>query len=321
MLKKDREFKIKFRGVRGSHPVCSKNQVIYGGNTSCVEVQVNGRYIVLDGGTGIINLGNDLVRDYITSGTDVESRKPIEAVILFSHAHLDHLQGLPFFKPAYIRSSNIHIFGLRSRNRDFEQMLSETIFDFIFPVELQEMSAKLTIKNIHESEVIVIYPDKKDPEVVRLNTEKELEVEEDTIVISCSKSYAHPKDGVMIYKISCNGKSLVYATDKESYVGSDSKFTTFARNADLLIHDSQFTIEDYVSPITPKQGHGHSTPEMAIEQAKLTNVKQLVLFHLDPGYDDDAVKRMEEKAKKSFLNTVIAYEGLEIDLMQVPCRK
>lgn len=321
MLKRNREFKIKFRGVRGSHPVCSRNQLAYGGNTACVEVFVNGKYIVLDGGTGIINLGNDLVRDYIASGTNNENRKPIDVTILFSHAHLDHIQGLPFFKPAYIRSSNINIYGLRARNKDFGEILDETIFAHIFPVELQEMSAKITVSNIHESETILIRPDKEEPEVIRLSRDKELNVSDDTIVISCTKSYAHPKDGVMIYKISCYGKSVVYATDKESYVGGDSKLTTFARNADVLIHDAQFTQEDYMTPIAPKQGFGHSTPEMAVEAAKQANVSQLVLFHHEPTYDDNTLKKIEEKAKGTFYNTIMSYEDLEIDLMQVKCER
>jgi len=135
------------------------------------------------------------------------------------------------------------------------------------------------------------------------------------------KSYAHPKDGVLVYRISCNGKSLVYATDKESYIGGDSKMITFARNTDLLIHDTQYTMEDYTSTVTPRQGYGHSTPEMAVETAKLANVRQLVMFHLEPNYNDEQLEKMEIKAKGAFYNTVLAREGLEIDLMQEKCAK
>ncbi|HSA05916.1 MAG TPA: MBL fold metallo-hydrolase [Candidatus Gastranaerophilales bacterium] len=320
MTKKTGEFKVKFRGVRGSYPVCASNQVKYGGNTSCVEVSINGRLIVIDGGTGIINLGGDLVRDYIASGASSESRKPIEAVLLFSHSHLDHIQGFPFFKPAYIKNSNIYMYGFRPRNKDFEQVLAETIFDPIFPIELKEMSANIFINNLLETHALIIYPDKAEPEKVKLNDECEIQIPEDAILIKCSKSYAHPKDGVLNFRISCNGKSMVYASDKESYIGGDSKFTTFARNADLLIHDAQYTMEDYVSPIIPKQGYGHSTPDMAIEAAKLANVKQLILFHLDPNYNDDFLDKMEKKAKGLFNNLLMAYEGLEVDLMQTANR-
>jgi phosphoribosyl 1,2-cyclic phosphodiesterase len=321
MLQTNREFSVKFRGVRGSYPVCSKNQLKYGGNTSCVEVRINGRLIILDAGTGIINLGSDLVKNYISSGTTSQNRKPIEAIVLFSHAHLDHIQGFPFFKPAYIKSSKIYMYGFRPRNKDFEQVLAETIFDPIFPIELKEMSALISIKNIRETDGIIIYPEKSEPEILRINEERELEVSDDTILISFTKSYAHPKDGVLLFRITCNGKTLVYATDKESYIGGDSKLSTFARNADLLIHDAQYTIEDYGSPIIPKQGYGHSTPEMAVEAAKIANVSNLVLFHLDPGYDDKQLEKMEEKVKGMFFNSMMAYEGLEIDLMQLKCKK
>lgn len=318
MTESKKEFKIKFRGVRGSYPVCSSDQIKYGGNTSCIEVLVNGRLVIIDGGTGIINLGSDLVKDYIASGTNYENRKPIEVVLLFSHSHLDHIQGFPFFKPAYIKSTNIYMYGFRPRNKDFEQILAETIFDPIFPIELKEMSAKITINNIQETHAIIIYPDKSEPEMIRLNDESEIDIPEDAILIKCAKSYAHPKDGVLMFRITCNGKSMVYATDKESYIGGDSKFATFARNTDLLIHDAQYTTEDYVSLIIPKQGYGHSTPDMAIEAAKLSNAKQLALFHLDPDYNDNFLEKIENRAKGLFHNLVMAYEGMEIDLMQ-PC--
>ncbi len=311
-----KEFKVKFRGVRGSYPVCSSDQIKYGGNTSCVEIVANGKLIVLDAGTGIINLGSDLVKDYIASGTSPENRKPIEAVLLFSHSHLDHIQGFPFFKPAYIKSSSIYMYGFRPRSKDFEQVLAETIFDPIFPIELKEMSAQIKISNLHETQAIIIHPDKIEPEVIRVTEEHELTAPDDAILIRCAKSYAHPKDGVLMFRITYNGKSVVYASDKESYIGGDSKFATFARNTDLLIHDAQYTTEDYVSPIIPKQGYGHSTPDMAIEAAKLANAKQLVLFHLDPNYNDDFLEKMEIRAKGMFQNLLMAYEGLEIDLMQ-----
>jgi ribonuclease BN (tRNA processing enzyme) len=129
------------------------------------------------------------------------------------------------------------------------------------------------------------------------------------------KSMAHGTQGVMLYKIAYKDKSLVYATDKESYIGADKRLALFARNTDLLIHDSQYTGEDYLSPIAPKQGFGHSTFEMAIETANAAQAKQLVFFHFDPCYDDEKLKNIENYYKSQYKNCLMAYEGCEIVLL------
>ena len=96
------EFRIKFRGVRGSYPVSNKDFLKYGGNTSCVEVNVGGHLIILDAGTGLISLGNELMQKYIESGTTITDRTPVRCSILLSHIHLDHIQGFPFFRPSHL---------------------------------------------------------------------------------------------------------------------------------------------------------------------------------------------------------------------------
>jgi len=315
-----KEFKIKFRGVRGSHPVLASNKLKYGGNTSCVELHANGHTIILDAGTGIIELGNDLVKSHLASGTNITDRKPIEAVMLFSHSHMDHIQGLPFFKPIYINSSKMYFFGEQSQGKSFREYLSDSIFKLMFPVELEEMAADIKINNLKETHAIMLKPNSIAPEIIRFNSEEEIKAPENAVVIICMKSYTHPKEGVNVFKIKCNNKTIVYATDKESYIGGDVKLINFTRGADLLIHDAQYTMEDYVSPVNPKQGFGHSTPEMAIEIAKLSNISQLVLFHFDPSYEDNLLETLEEKAKGMFNNSLFAYENLEIDLMQVKCK-
>jgi phosphoribosyl 1,2-cyclic phosphodiesterase len=315
MAGKTGEFKVKFRGVRGSYPVCSAMQMKFGGNTSCVEVMVNERLIVLDAGTGIINLGKDLTVNHLASGTCDDSREPVEVVILFSHAHLDHIQGLPFFKPAYLKNSALRIFGFMVGSRDFESVLGGIISSPTFPLAFTEMPATVSISNIGEGETIILYPDSPIPQVVKGKEKSKIILPEGSIVIDCMKSNAHPKDGVLLYRITCNNRSVVYASDIEGKAGADSELIAFAKNADLLIHDAQYTMEDYLAQPMSKEGYGHSTPEMAIETAKLANVRQLALFHLDPGYSDELLSKMEVKAKGAFKNTVIAYEGLEIDLM------
>ncbi|MDD3013521.1 MAG: MBL fold metallo-hydrolase [Candidatus Gastranaerophilales bacterium] len=315
MLEKSQEFNIKFHGIRGSYSVSSQNVLKYGGNTSCVEVRVNGHVIIIDAGSGIINLGSELVKDYIASGTRESSRIPINATILLSHTHYDHISGIPFFKPTFIDTSKINMFGPDTDNNYFEDIITNFISTPYFPINFDEIVAQVNLYSFKPAETIVLYSESTDLETKQLNYKEINELPEDAVVISCIKSQAHPKDGVLIFKISYKQHSIVYASDVEGYLGGDIKLINFARNADILIHDSQYLYEDYASSITPKQGFGHSTPEMAAEIAKLANVKKLVIYHIDPSYNDEVVEIMENNVKKYFGNTIAAREGLEISLL------
>ncbi len=134
------------------------------------------------------------------------------------------------------------------------------------------------------------------------------------VQISVLNSTAHAGEAVSIYKITWSAKSMVYATDTEGYVGGDTRLIEFARGADLLIHDAQYTQSEYVTSPRPKQGWGHSTPEMATSTAKAAQVKKLALFHHDPNHDDETLAEIERKAQQDFPNTILAYEGLTIEL-------
>lgn len=300
------DFKVKFRGVRGSFPVADKSFLQYGGNTSCVEVYVGGHLIILDAGTGIVNVGDELMEKYIASSINPAERNPIRATLLISHIHQDHLLGLTFFKPLHIKSTVLEIFGPGSKSSDLAKNLSDLIFGKTFPLDLGDIACKLDIHNICEDKCIVLKKDKA-PELVSLSYAPG----EDDVLISYYKSYVHPQDGVMIYKISYKNKSLVYATDKECYLGGDKKFIRFAKNCDLLIHDAQYTTEDYLNPYSPKQGFGHSTFDMATESMKQSGAKNLVFFHYEPGYDDVKLNRIKEHYSSNFKNVQFSYEGLE----------
>ena len=310
----DGKFLVKFRGIRGSHPTPSKDKLVYGGNTACVEVKVNGYLVVFDIGTGFISLGEDLFRNHIASGVSPESREAVNVIGLVSHTHADHIQGFPFFKPAYLSSTKINLFGPKSNGTDFKQTLSDYMLAKFFPVELDEIKAKLMITNIKENDVIVLHPDNENPQLITTNLLERPEVKEDAVIIECMKSYAHPS-GVLIYKISFRGHSVVYATDKESYIGGDVKLSSFARNTDLLIHDAQYTADEYNSHIITKQGFGHSTPEMAIEVAKQAKAKKLVLFHIDPIYTDEVISEVEANLQKTHPNLFYAKENTEIEII------
>ncbi len=305
------EFKVKFRGIRGSYPVAKEKFLKYGGNTACVEINIDGRIIILDAGTGLISLGDELMQNYINSGTTLSNRIPVNVSILLSHIHQDHIAGIPFFSPLHVASTRVNLFGNPTNNSTLEDEISESLFNKTFPLTSSDISADVVCYDINETNIIII---KKDNSAILTNICElsSIRHNDEDIIISCYKSYAHPKHGVMIYRVEYKGKSLVYATDKESYIGGDVKLAKFARNCNCLIHDSQYTTEDYQSIYSPKQGFGHSTFEMARDVKKQTNAEKLVFFHYDPSYDDDKLDQIAEDIAEE--NLIFAKEGLEIIL-------
>jgi len=306
------DFRVKFRGVRGSYPIANKDYLKYGGNTSCVEVNVGGHLIILDAGTGLIDLGNELMREHIASGTGLYDRKPVVATLLLSHIHQDHIQGFTFFRPSHIPSTKLNVFGATDYNETLADELAQLLFTKSFPLDLGDIAANLNMFDINETEYIVL--DGDEVTVKRIEDGEDLVPKNEEVVITCYKSYAHPQDGVMIYKIAYKGKSVVYATDKESYLGGDKKLSMFARNCDLLIHDAQYTTDDYLNSYSPKQGYGHSTFEMAIDGKKQSGAKKLAFFHFDPSYDDTKMEQIAKHYQKNNSEVFVAYEGLEIVL-------
>jgi phosphoribosyl 1,2-cyclic phosphodiesterase len=297
---------IRFWGVRGSYPVPGPRTVSVGGNTACVEIQAGPHTIILDAGTGIINLGAELMRRARSNGGN-----SVTATILFSHMHNDHTQGFPFFDPAYVGSSTLHILGPKVFESDLEETLSHAMLPPSFPLALEDLPSLKILRNVNETDIVLIGPGSADVQVLNI-FHNEINPSPDLVRVRTYHSYAHPKSGVNIYHISWRGKSIVYATDTEGYVQSDQRLVKFAKDADVLIHDAQYRIEDYTNPTKPKQGWGHSTPDMAIAVAQACNAKELVLFHHEPTYDDATVAEIEQNARKNFPNTRTAYEGLEI---------
>jgi phosphoribosyl 1,2-cyclic phosphodiesterase len=300
------EMIIRFWGVRGSYPVPGPRTMRFGGNTACVEVQAGAHTIILDAGTGIINLGSELLRRARADGN-----RPVVATILFSHMHNDHTIGFPFFDPAYLGTTTLFIFGPKVFESDLEETLSHSMLPPSFPVGLDELASRKILRNVNETDVVLMGSSSTDVQVMNLYHDK-VDPSPDLVRVRTYHSYAHPKNGVNIYNISWRGKTVVYATDTEGYVESDRRLVQFASGADVLIHDAQYRAEDYILPSKPKQGWGHSTPEMAISVAQAAKVKRLVLFHHEPQYNDETVGEMESEAQKDFPNTVSAYEGLEL---------
>jgi len=295
----NKEFTVKFWGVRGSYPTPGAGTVKYGGNTACVEINAGGRIIILDAGTGIIPLGRELAK-----------RQNLELLILLSHLHHDHTQGFPFFVPAYMPKAKLHIYGPGGTAETVKQVLEHNQSSDTFPISLRDMASSKDIQSLRESQVIVW-----DEDGVRV-VESASGTSREAVVIRIHKSYAHP-GGVYHYRISYQGRSVVYATDTEGYVGTDRKLVNFSRDADLLIHDAQYSDEHYYGSLAgfpSTQGYGHSTATMAGQVAASAETGQLILFHHDPAYADDLVTAQEAAAKNVFPDSLAAYEGLEIDL-------
>jgi phosphoribosyl 1,2-cyclic phosphodiesterase len=297
-------FIVRFRGVRGIHPVPGEKTLRYGGNTACIEVWVGGRLIILDAGTGIVSLGNDLLRQHI------QDKSPIVATMFFSHTHPDHTQGFPFFKPAYLGSSILYVFGPRTFDQDLQDALARAMLPPTFPVSLDELKSFNIISNINDAEIILIGPE-NEPQIRNIYRDN-IHIDPDIASIRTLHRTAHPSGGVRMFRIEWNGKSMVYASDIEGAVGGDTAVIGFAQGCDLLIHDAQYTSQEYVQ--APKQGWGHSTPEMATLAAKRAHVKQLALFHHAPNHDDEMLDEVQASAKELFPNTIVAYEGLTVRL-------
>jgi phosphoribosyl 1,2-cyclic phosphodiesterase len=276
--------RIKMWGVRGSIPTPGPGTVEYGGNTSCYEVRAGDALIILDGGTGLRLLGQDLL-----------PQMPFEAWMFFSHVHWDHIQGFPFFTPAFVRGNHIHLCGGLNVSRTLEETLAGQMDYPSFPVHLSEMGAAMTFRDLYEGEVLTIGS------------------RGDVTVTNARGN--HP-NGVYAYRIEHGGKVVVYITDSEHYAIVDPKLKKLARGADVLIFDAMYTPEEYAGDASggPKTGWGHATHVAGCELARAAGVKQLVLHHHDPSQTDAMVREKERRARELFPNTIAAKEGLVIEL-------
>jgi phosphoribosyl 1,2-cyclic phosphodiesterase len=273
-------FTVRFWGVRGSIATAGNGTAQVGGNTSCVEIRAGGELIVLDAGTGLRALGAELMR----------AGAPVDAHLLLSHFHWDHIQGFPFFTPAYVPGNRVRLYGPeRSARGDVRAAIEAQMRPPHFPVGLDAMRAALSFQ--------------------ALPAGGELRIGGAQVRAAAAR---HP-NGCLAYRISAGGRSVVYATDTEhdGQGGAlDTQLLELARSADVLIYDAQYTDDEYAG----KRGWGHSTASEGARLAEAAGVSQLVLFHHDPSHDDWAVARIEAETRARFPMTLAAREGLEITL-------
>lgn len=279
--------RITFWGVRGSIPSPGPDTVGVGGNTSCVEVRAGKLLLVFDGGTGLRVLGKTLLKEM-----------PITAHLFFSHVHWDHIQGFPFFDPAFVPGNVINLYGGNNVSRTLEETLAGQMDHPSFPVHLTDMGAKMHFHDVLEGVPI------------------ELDAGDGTKAVITSAHGNHP-NGVWAYRVDHGGKSVMYATDTEHYAVVDPRLAALAKNVDVLIYDSQYTPEEYAGTAGTggsKVGWGHSTFAEAVRLVREAQAKKLVLYHHDPMQSDAAVAEKERRAKELWADCVAAREGLKIEL-------
>ena len=295
--------RIRLWGVRGSIPVPGKSTVRYGGNTSCVEVRADGEIIILDAGTGIRLLGLALDKEF--------GPRSMKLTLLISHTHWDHIQGLPYFTPAYNQKNLIRVLGYEGARAGLAKILASQMETPFFPVSLRELPSHLAIEELKEMEFQI----------------GKVEVR--------SKFANHP--GICVgYRLFTSSGSIAYFPDNEPYeqlklqlalrdgISEDeardfatterTKMVEFIQGCDLAILDTQYTDEEYTKHI----GWGHSSLSSVVSLALDANVGKLLLFHHDPNHDDEMIDQMVERARALVaqsgrsLEVEAAREGAEI---------
>lgn len=269
--------RVKFWGVRGSIPSPGPTTVNYGGNTACVEIEASGQTLVLDAGTGIRALGDEL-----------ERRAVHDIQLLFSHCHFDHIEGLPFFAPLYNAKNHVTMWsGHLDRLGATQEMVAGLIASPYFPVGLAAFRANIAYRDF------------------KIGTTLEL----GSGIRVTTTTLNHPGRATG-YRISHAGKSVCYVTDVEHRDGPDETLIGFVRNTNILIYDSMYTGEEY-----PRyRGFGHSTPEEAVKLASAGDVERLLMFHHFPGRTDNDLAILEKWASVARPQTLFAREGMEIVL-------
>lgn len=261
---------VTFWGTRGSISTPGSSTEKYGGNTPCISVRHKDTDIILDAGTGIRNLGLELMRQ--AKQQDYQ----LNLHLFLSHTHWDHIQGLPFFAPAYMASTKLVIYGSPNKERFLEGILQGQMDVDYFPVGMNALAADLSINEISKEKIQI-----------------------DSVTVDWEEQICHP-GGSVRYRLNVAGKKVVYATDieldkifrSEENVEENKalaqEYCDFIRDADLLIADGQYTEKEYPYRV----GWGHSTIPVVVEIAYQQRVKQLAIFHHEPQHSDAILDKL-----------------------------
>ncbi len=309
--------KVEFWGVRGSFPVPGAGTVKYGGNTTCVSFtkEFDGRInrVVIDCGTGAVNLGRKIMENFHAG------RENLNIIMLFTHLHPDHTQGFPFFAPNYFSQCEIHLMGMRALKLNIGMVLEQTMLPPTFPIEYKDLrSTRKHYQLRHDEQFYVMdggeftkKKDKKDKKYL--------------FKIEVMQTYApsHPQQGALYYIVTDidTGRRAACIWDLESKLGGDKAVINFTKDCDIMIHDTQYTTDEYNSDRMIVQGFGHSTYSMAIENAAQAGIKSKLIcthfntIHTDARLDEiqGDVNKIAAKDKLPF-EIMLAREGLELEV-------
>lgn len=283
------KMKLTFWGTRGSIAAPGKETIVYGGNTCCLEIELeSGGKIVVDAGTGIRPLGDHLMAQ----------GKAVHAHLLITHVHWDHIQGFPFFDPAFKSTSHLTVCGFPACMQGLRAIFDNNLGDGFFPVQFEELGAKIThLKALEKKRSLTIGNCRI--EAIPLN---------------------HPQ-GAFGYRFQEGRKKLIFITDNElsetARTGCRPEdYVQFCKDADILIHDAQFTAEE----IDQHRGWGHSDWASTLNLGLQAHAKRLILFHHSPSRTDKELQSIEarcnELARKvnAEITVEAAREGSELIL-------
>lgn len=270
-------FFVRFWGVRGSIACPGIEYSRYGGNTSCLEVRCGSRLLIFDAGSGLRLLGQH-----------IDQSGSVDADLFFTHSHLDHVGGLPFFTSAFRPGNRFRFWSGHLQNNDLamRDVIGRLMSSPLFPVPIEVFQADLEFRDFMPGKNIEV------DEAVKIRT----------------APLNHPQ-GAVGYRVEFEGKSICYVSDTEHFEGRlDENILELIKDADIVIYDATYTDEEYPKYV----GWGHSTWREGVKLCDAANAKQLVLFHHDPSHDDAAMDAISRDAVAMRPGTLVASEGMTL---------